>query len=81
MNKNKKEAPVINQVIKTELFMMLNQLKGARRCADLYMKLPICLDDGRGQMIQQAVEKINDALNDVACVIGWDGLQQVVEDE
>ena len=45
------------------------------------MKLPINHDDGRAQRLQQAVEKINDALNDMAYVVGLDVLQQVVENE
>lgn len=57
--------------------MMLNQLKGARECASLYLKLPEHPDDELRLKIGEAQEKINAAMNDVACVIGWDVLAQI----
>lgn len=72
-----KTASTGKELVKMELFMMLNQLKGARECASLYLELPEYPGEELRNKIGEAQEKINAAMNDVACVIGWDVLAQI----
>ena len=78
MEKSKSVASTGKELVKMELFMMLSQLKGARECANLYLELPTEYpDDELRNKMGEAQEKINAAMNDVACVIGWDVLAQI----
>ena len=83
--KKKNETAIVaktdKKLVKIELFMMLSQLKGARECANLYLELPEHPDDELRNKMGEAQEKIDAAMNDVACVIGWEVMHKEVMDK
>ena len=77
---NDSKAANSGRVVKTELYMMLVQLKGARECATLYrQETPNAW--GIYDRLEAAVSKINDAMNDTASAIGWDVMEGIERQE
>ena len=64
------------RIVRLELWMMLDSLKGARSFGETFLK-ECPGSENIADRMAPALEKINDAMNDVAAVIGWDVLERI----
>lgn len=72
MVKPKVTASTGTELVKTELFLALTQLKAARECLSLYSEQLTPPDNGRCSKSNELQESVNAIMNDVADLIGLD---------